>query len=182
MYHYIVDSVDDQKICSSEFKDELGSRTVRETTDPVYGCMDETALNYDKSATIQGDSICEYPVIPPPPVFCSAHDTGQDLFQLYMLGTDPNHYGYFVENGVKMGVCQIVSYDGGFPNATAVRTGCECQMPDYFTWTTTGFTVYHIWEDCNGNHFYRDFQGNTVQPFGTFVFGQYCSILECPIK
>lgn len=128
---------------------------------------------------LASDPLCVEP--PPPPVFCGAQDTGKDLFQLYMFNTDPNHYGYFVENAVKVGVCQIVT-DGNFPNSTSVSTGCECGLPADFVWTTTGFDVYHVWVNCKGEYFYRDSEGHTVVPFGTFVFGQYCSIAECPLR
>jgi hypothetical protein len=146
----------------------------------IYGCMDEKALNYNPEATAD-DQSCTYPPVIPPE-FCGAHDTGADLYQLYMYNSSPDHYGYFVDNGIKMGVCQIVTYDGGFPNATAVRTGCECGLPETFSWITTGFDVYSVWVNCRGEYFYRDSEGHTVVPFGTFVFGQYCTTAECPLR
>ena len=64
-YHYIIDARDDNIICSSEFRDEPGTREVREGTEPVYGCMDPLALNYDKTATVD-DQSCKYPPTEPP--------------------------------------------------------------------------------------------------------------------
>jgi hypothetical protein len=61
-YHYIIDARDDNIICSSEFRDEVGTREVRESTEPVPGCTDPLALNYDKTATLD-DQSCEYPPV-----------------------------------------------------------------------------------------------------------------------
>lgn len=61
-YHYLSDARDDNVICYSEFRDEPGTREVRESTDPIYGCMDDAAINYDPLATVD-DQSCEYPPV-----------------------------------------------------------------------------------------------------------------------
>lgn len=61
-YRYIVDARDDNVICSSEFRDEAGTREVRESTEPVYGCMDPLALNYNETVTMD-DQSCKYPPV-----------------------------------------------------------------------------------------------------------------------
>ena len=149
----------------------------------IRGCMDEDALNYNSEATVDNQS-CKYPpvITPTPPTCRPSYDTGANLYQLHMYNTIPEHYGYYVDNGIKMGICQIVTYDGNFPNDTAVRTGCECELPEDFSWVTTSFEIFDVWKTCTGEVFYKNSEGWDAHPFGTFVFGQYCSTAECPLR
>jgi hypothetical protein len=209
MYHYIVDSVDDQKICSSEFKNEEGTRPLEETvpivceegyemvnfvctlipTPPVCEWNDQILATDPLCVESPPLVMCEWndqllasnPLCVEPPPSCEPYDTGQVLYQLHMSNTDPLHYGYFLLNSEKEGICQIVT-NGNFPNATSVQTGCGCGMSAEFKWVTTSYDVLHVWKTCDGRIFYKNGDGQIVAPFGTFVFGQYCSSAECPIR
>jgi hypothetical protein len=89
-YHYIVDAYD-QTICSAEFRDEPGTREVRETTEPVYGCMDPAATNYNPDATVD-DGSCQYP--PPVDVCPNIEGNQETIPQGY---EDPNQDGICTE-------------------------------------------------------------------------------------
>jgi hypothetical protein len=116
------------------------------------------------------------PEVTPEPS-CELINTGKVLYQLYMNDTNPLHYGYYTFDGTKTGVCQIVT-DGGYPNDFSNRA-CNCQMPDEFRWLTTGYDMFYVWKTCDGSVFYKTAEGETVVPFGRFVFGQYCNISQC---
>lgn len=60
-YQHTVDKYS-EFVCSTAFRDEIGERAVREDTEPVLGCTDEAADNYDPLATLDGQS-CEYPPV-----------------------------------------------------------------------------------------------------------------------
>ena len=115
------------------------------------------------------------------PPSCKPYDTGLVLYQLHMHKTDWIHYGYFLFNGDKEGICQIVT-NGPFPNVQFVQQYCNCKLPLDFMWHTDTYDVLHVWKTCDGRIFYKNGDGQIVAPFGTFVFGQYCSSAECPIR
>jgi hypothetical protein len=116
-YRYIVDARDDNVICSSEFRDEAGTREVRESTEPVYGCMDPLALNYNETATVD-DQSCEYlpdepPFVPKPE--CLEVQQPYGLAELYGPGGQyatmyiyPDKYGNLPTGiGVERQLCVL---------------------------------------------------------------------------
>jgi hypothetical protein len=115
-----------------------------------------------------------------PEVVCQSYNTGRVLYQLHMTNTDPLHYGYWLFSG-KEGICQIVT-DGSFPNDQVISAGCECGLPNTFRWTTTSHETLYVWETCDGTIFYKDSDGMIIIPYGSFVFGQYCSAAMCPYR
>jgi len=121
--------------------------------------------------------------IPPTkvPPSCEPYFTGTVLYQLHMRKSNPLHYGYFLPNGDKEGICQIVTR-GFFPNSLFVQQYCNCKMPLNFSWRTDSYDVFQIWKTCDGQVFYKDSNGQVVAPFGTFVFGLYCSSSSCPVR
>lgn len=125
-YHYIIDARDDNVICSSEFRDEAGAREVRESTEPVYGCVDPLALNYNEMATVD-DQLCEYaPVITPEPQYCKVQG---DIW--YQCNSGAWLYG--------TGLLRDCTWCGGLSGRRVVRESYDCGA--HYTWYDKGERV-----------------------------------------
>lgn len=114
------------------------------------------------------------------PPSCEPYFTGEYLYQLHMNNANALHYGYFLLDGDKEGICQIVT-GGSFPNAQFVQQYCNCKMPLDFSWRTDSYDVFQIWKTCDGRTFYKN-GDEIVVPYGAFTFGLYCSSASCPVK
>jgi hypothetical protein len=112
---------------------------------------------------------------------CSWNPTGRLVWVNYMNNTDPLHYGFWVDNGIKVGVCTIWTWDGNPPTLADQIRLCGCQMPATFVWhTDQQMGLQEVRNSCTGE--IRLWNGyEFVTPFGGWNPNQRaCSASECP--
>ncbi len=92
---------------------------LKEVTAPIYGCLDQEAINYDPEATEQGDVICEYEEEPEP----ARCEVGVNLIQNPSFETpvlEENGAGWNVFDSIINGLVWVVEWVNPADNSPAV--------------------------------------------------------------
>jgi hypothetical protein len=109
---------------------------------------------------------------------CVPWDSGRDVVQMEDLGTTRQHFGYYDERGIFIGVCKFEVPSGMTPAIQLVIKYCECGLPADYVFHAERIKRWSIYNNCDGTQaLYAE--DEVYLPFGNWAFGSYCPSNEC---